>query len=232
MPQCALQCVTVWLVIGLSVEGVRAQQAAGQKSATTRPAVLCPVTGQAVDRAQVSRFRGKWVYFATEAARQKFEHDPYEFADRVQAQWEADPPLRVQIKCPVTGEPPAADIYVGAGDSAVFFATEDAKQKWLTDSKPFARRLEAECYTFQTTCGACRGEINLAAKRDFGGRTVYFCCPGCAGEFAKDEAAGLKRVEEQMHANKSAYVLRQIEQALARPAGTQPTSQPAPAPKP
>jgi len=76
------------------------------------------------------------------------------------------------------------------------------------------------------------GSSTVGKQIDFGGRTVYFCCPGCAGEFAKDEAAGLKRVEEQMHANKSAYVLRQIEQALARPAGTQPTSQPAPAPKP
>ena len=223
-----LAVVSLVIVVTVGMPRARAQQPAeaGKKS-TTQPAtaaaktqeqpVLCPVTGKPVDRASVTRFRGRWVYFANTEARAKFDKDPYEYADKVQEQWAADKPLRVQVKCPVAGERPAPEVYVGQGEDAVFFASEDAKQKWMKDSTPYKKRLESECYTFQTGCATCGGPIDPATGREIDGRTVYFCCDGCAAEFAKNKAENLKRVDEQIRTNKTAWVKRYVERKLGTP---------------
>lgn len=184
----------------------------------TQPPVLCPVTGKPIDRSCVARFRGKWVYFAAADAQKKFEADPYEYADGVQAQWLADKPLRVQVKCPVTGDLPNPEIYVGQGEDAVFFASDEARQKWQADRAPFEKRLEADCYTFQTQCVTCGGAIAPAASRQADNRTVYFCCDGCAAEFPKNKNEYLKQADAQVRANKTAWLTRLLEQKLGAPA--------------
>lgn len=155
-------------------------------------AILCPVSGKPIDRKVVVRFRDRWVYCATPADLEKFKADPLEYAEGVTTQWEADPILRLQVRCPVTGDPPASTIYVGLGDDAVFFATEDAKKRWEADSKPFQAKL-AECFTFQTVCPVSEMAVSPTAKREADGKAVYFRCPHCAGEF--DNAPATKRAE-------------------------------------
>jgi hypothetical protein len=167
-------------------------------------AVLCPVTGQPVDRACATRFHNRWVYCANKDALQKFQADPLEYADKLQAQWEADKPIRVQVKCPVTGKPPG-EYYVGLGEDAIFFASADAKQRWLEDRTKFEQKL-AECYTYQSGCGLCGMSINPAIRREVDDTTVFFCCDGCAGGFAKDREANLKHVRRQVEANMLGWI--------------------------
>jgi YHS domain-containing protein len=224
------------LAVGLARASAQQPGEAG-KSPTTQPVsappkspdqpVLCPVTGKPIDRAIVTRFRGKWVYFANDEARAKFEKDPYEYADKLQDQWAADKPLRVQVKCPVTGERPAPDIYVGQGDDAIFFASDDAKQKWVKDSAPYQKRLESDCYTFQTGCATCGGPINPAASREIDGHTVYLCCDGCATELTKDKSGYLKQVDEQIRVNRAAWIKRAIERQLGAPPKKEAETKPA-----
>lgn len=178
------------------------------QSATTKPEpaaqLLCPVTQQPIDRRHFARFRGRWVYFAHDAARQKFEADPYQFVDGVQAQWAADAPCRVQIKCPVTGEAPSPDIYVDPGPDAVFFASEAARQKWQQDQTgEYRKRLESECYTFQTRCAACTNPINPAVRRSFDGRALYFCCRHCPDGFERNKVENLARVDREIEENRA-----------------------------
>ncbi len=187
-------------------------------TAPAKPAVLCPVTGQPIDRSCVTRFRGKWVYCASPDAVKEFEKDPYKYSDGVQVQWAADKPLRVQVKCPVTGERPNPEIFVGKGADAIFFASDDAQQKWLKDSQPFQKRLEAQCYTYQTECPVGGGAIDPAVARTVDDRTVYFCCEGCAAEFAKNRAEYLKQVDVQIRANKTAWLTQLLEQKLGQSA--------------
>jgi YHS domain-containing protein len=227
-----------------ATEGKAAAQPAAAQPAAVQPAaapVLCPVTKAPVDRKIAARFRNKWVYFANEEAKAKFEKSPLDFAEGVQAQWQADPPLRLQVKCPVTGELPSPEVFVGTGETAVFFASPQAREKWNKDPKPYQKKLEAECYTFQTGCATCKMEIKPDAAVQAGGKTVYFCCMGCAKEFDAKKAEYLKRVEEQVKANQTAYITRQFEVLLkmqaeqeakagqGKPAQGQPgQSQPAP----
>lgn len=207
-----MSALVVLLFLGLAAHGP-ATTAGTETQPATRPAsmptvaakpILCPVTGKPIDRRLTEHFRTKWVYFATVEAVEKFKKDPYEFVEGVLAQWEADKPLRVQVRCPVTGKPIDSGIYAGQGLEAIYFASDDARQKWLQNRKPFADKL-ADCYTFQTGCGLCGGDISPAVLRDIDGHTVYFCCVGCVDGFAKNKAENLKRVDEEIKAHEAAW---------------------------
>jgi YHS domain-containing protein len=220
------------LVLAVGAVVAQAQQMGEMgKSATTQPAakaqVLCPVTNKPIDRNIVTRYHNRWVYFADADALQKFEKDPTQYAEGTKAQWEADKPLRVQVKCPVTGEKPNPDVYVGKGDDAVFFATDEAKQKWLKDSQPYQKRLDEDCYTYQTICIVGAGVIDPGVARDVDGKTVYFCCPACIDPFLKDKAKLLKEVDDQTKANRTAFVKRLFEKKLGE-AGKQEAPKPEP----
>ncbi len=239
----ALAGVLCVLSTALAQPPAPAQQPA-QPPAATAPAipgtagdqkstpVLCPVTGKPIDRKVVARYRGKWVYFADADAKQKFEQNPGAFADGLKNQWAANRPARIQVKCPVTDKPPAAEIFIGLGEDAVFFATDEARKKYEADPKAYQKRLENECYSFQTQCGTCEMEIDPKVARTVDGRTVYFCCDGCAGQFEAKKTEYFARLDQQVRDNKAAYIRRQFEKALGQKAdgGKSGDAKPAPAP--
>lgn len=204
-------------------------EGAATAPASTQPAaalvVRCPVSGRPVDRTCVARFRNRWVYCADQAALQKFLEDPYEYAEGVRAQWEADKPLRVQVRCPVTGQVPQNTIYVGVGEDAICFATEAARDKWQADPAAWRDKLDA-CYTFQTGCATCGMTINPAVTRTVDGRTVYFCCEGCPAEFDRDPQPHLRRIDEQARANEAAWKQRQAAGTPAAGPRSAPATQP------
>ena len=49
----------------------------------------------------------------------------------------------------------------------------------------------------QTTCPVMGGKINKEVFSDYQGKRVYFCCPACIGEFKKDPAKYIKKLEDQ-----------------------------------
>jgi len=177
--------------------------------AATAPAaaIPCPVTGRPIDRNVVTRFRNRWVYFADTAALQTFEADPYEYADQVQRQWALDRPLRVQVRCPVTGRPIDPQIYDGHGETAVFFATAAARDEYRSDPARFAAKLD-QAFTFQTGCGTCDGDILPDVSLLDDGRTLYFCCRGCRAAFEKDPAAYRSKILARIAANETAWRAR------------------------
>lgn len=191
---------------------------ASTQPAAAAPVVRCPVTGRPVDRACVTRFRNRWVYCADQAALQKFLEDPYEYADGVRTQWDVDQPLRVQVRCPVTGQVPRSTIYVGAGEDAIYFATEAARDQGQADPAAWREKLDS-CYTFQTGCATCGMTINPGVTRTVAGRTVYFCCAGCSAEFDRDPQPHLRRIDEQVRANEAAWKQRR---SPSTPSGTGP----------
>lgn len=229
-PRVAGACLGAWL---LCHAATLIAPAAVADDASSRPAsaLLCPVTGQPADRGICARFRGRFVYFASDAARQQFEREPARFAEQVQSQWTADPLLRVQVRCPVTGEPARGTVYEGCGDDAVFFASEEARRKWLADPAAYRDRLERECYTFQTGCATCGNPINPAAVKTVDGRALYFCCTGCPMGFERDREKHLRAVDAQIASNKAEWERRSAARAVGAPA-SQPATRPAAAPTP
>ena len=49
----------------------------------------------------------------------------------------------------------------------------------------------------QTICPVMGGKINKEIYADYEGKRVYFCCKGCIGEFKKDPAKHIKKLEEE-----------------------------------
>lgn len=227
---------TALLLVGSSfVAPARAQQGhegvatapASTHPAAAAPVVRCPVTGRPVDRSCVTRFRNRWVYFADQAALRKFLEDPYEYAEGVRTQWDVDKPLRVQVRCPVTGQVPRSTIYVGVGEDAIYFATEAARDQWQADPAAGRETLDS-CYTFQTGCATCGMTINPGVSRTVDGRTIYFCCEGCPAEFDRDPQPHLRRIDEQVRANEAAWRQRRSPPtpSATEPPAAHPTTQP------
>lgn len=193
--------------------------------------VLCPVTGKPIDRTQVTRFKDRWVYFADAAAKEKFLADPLEYALEVQKQWAADVPPRMQVKCPVTGKPVKDTIYVGAGWDAVYFATDEAKAAYEKEPAKYLKRLEKECYTYQTVCVVSDSPIDLQVSRDYQGKTIYFRCAHCQGEFdkAEDKDALLKKAEAQEREHKKTWIMYLLNRKVGQSAAPakKPEAQPA-----
>jgi YHS domain-containing protein len=191
----------------LIVTPAEAQQGHGQVQSGNVSAseVLCPVTNEPIDRGCVARFRGKWVYFANDEAKARFEGDPYEYSEGVKAQWDADKPLRVQVKCPVTGKTPASDVYTGAGLTAVFFADQPALKKWASYDAEAKMKALKGCFVYQTGCATCGMPINIRVKREIDGQPLYFCCEGCVAAFAKDNPERLREIQRTIRSNQAAW---------------------------
>ncbi|MFN0137231.1 MAG: hypothetical protein ACKVS9_14070 [Phycisphaerae bacterium] len=167
---------------------------------------LCPVMeGEPIDPKTWVRYRGKRVYVCCEECVQQFKEDPEKYAAGIKVQWDAMRPLRVQIKCPVTGETPQSKFLVELPDRDVFFANADAQEKFRKDRKPFLKKLDEECYTFQGMCPCGGKEIDPTISHKFGERTVYFCCEGCVEPFKKDGEPAIKKLDEHIKSNEAKF---------------------------
>ena len=203
----------------------------GEKTSAVQgtPEPLCPVTGKPIDRSVYTRFRGKRVYFSSKDCIEKFLADPGKYATALKQQWKLMRPLRVQVACPVTGGPIDKRFFVATPEVDIFFASADAKAAWLKDPKPYQDKLDA-CFTFQTGCGTCGGDILPQAFIDFEGRRIYFCCLGCGREFQKEPQEFLKALDDQIAANEAAWKARQA--ASAKAPGTETPGKESDNPKP
>ena len=186
---------------------------------TTQPAAdepLCPVTGERIDRAISVQFRGKPVYFATAAARGKFEEDPYEYAEGIRKQWEALRPLRVQVLCPVSGKPVDLKVSLTRAGEPLYFATAAARTAWEKNARAYEEKLPA-CYTFQTICPCGVGEIKPDVTMLLEQRTIYFCCTGCRETFKRHPELFVGDMDARTKANQQNW-----EKRHPRPTADQP----------
>lgn len=157
-----------------------------------------------IDMNVFATYRGKKVYFCCEKCKAKFETDPDKYAENVKKQWDAMRPLRVQVKCAISGED-LSDLKTSSEskDGKVYFCCDKCKSKWDKDAAMHAKLGEA-C-TFQTTCPMDGNAIDPLVHKDYDGKRVYFCCAGCPAAFEKEKAVGMRKVDEIVKANMLAY---------------------------
>ena len=48
----------------------------------------------------------------------------------------------------------------------------------------------------QTTCPVLGNKINKSVYTDYQGQRIYFCCPGCKGNFLKDPEKYFKKIQD------------------------------------
>ncbi len=162
----------------------------------TRPALpLCPVMGGAVDFGVRTMTADGPVYFCCPACISKFEKDPAKYADQAAVQRQALKKLeRVQVACPVTGNPIDGKTFVFLEGQGIHFCCENCPPKYVPSRDK--AKLEAS-FTYQTRCPVSGEKIDPTAFVDLAGRRIYLCCKGCGEKLTKDPAKYASKLAEQ-----------------------------------
>ncbi len=158
----------------------------------------CPVTGEPVNLAvSVATDEGP-VFFCCSSCIKKYQADPAKFANQVKEQRRilASRP-KVQLVCPVSGEPVDSKVSIEYQGNKVFFCCKDCPAKFQKEPAKYQAAL-ANSYTYQTKCPVSGKPIDPKAFTMMkGGYKVYFCCPNCPEKFTKDPAQYSPKLKEQ-----------------------------------
>jgi len=160
--------------------------------------VKCPITGEPVNLAISMATDDGPVFFCRADCVAKFQKDPTKYAVKVAEQRKAlaDRP-KVQVTCPVTGEPVARKTFIEQDGKKVFFCCKACVAKFQKDPDKYKTAL-ANSYTYQTKCPVMGGDINPQSFTTLaGGQKVYFCCPGCEKKLFDDPAKYAPKLEGQ-----------------------------------
>ena len=179
-----------------SAVGLLAGIAKAEDVTSTLP--KCPVTGEPVNLAvSVSTDDGP-VFFCCEGCVKKYKASPDKYAAKVAAQRAALAKLaRVQVTCPVTGEPIDGKTSIEYKGEKVSFCCPGCVDKFKADPDKYKTAL-ANSYTYQTKCPVMGGDIDPKSFTTLaGGQKIYFCCPACEKKLFDDPAKYASNLEAQ-----------------------------------
>lgn len=149
--------------------------------------VKCPVCAAQANLAVSLATDDVPVFFCRKECREGYEKDASRHADAVAAQRVATAALpKVQVLCPVDGNPCSRKFALTAGEATIHFCGEACRAKYETDPAAFKSGL-AGSYTWQTKCPVMSKTISPKwSTKLVGGETVYFCCGRCPAPYAKN----------------------------------------------
>lgn len=158
----------------------------------------CPVGGMPVNFAVRSQTNDAPVFFCCEHCIDKFVANPEDYAEGVRKQREflAKMP-RVQVRCPVSGEPSAADIVMENRVETVRFCSEECRTEYREDPSQYRTSLLSS-YSYQVTCPVSGHGIHPAFVVSLsGGEDVYLCSQECRETFRRDPTSFADRLAAQ-----------------------------------
>lgn len=161
-------------------------------------AVKCPVSGDPANLAIGTPTREGPIFFCKPECAEEFRKAPDRFAQPVAAQRAALSSLpKVQVKCPVSGDPADPKITHGPEGQKISFCSEDCRKKYAGEPARYAAAL-ANSYSYQTKCPVMKELINPKSFIKLpSGQTVYFCCKGCDEKLIADPAKYAGVLKEQ-----------------------------------
>lgn len=186
----------------VSLIGTYAQSQGGPK---TKPRTAsghalpdCPVGGQPINLAVSKATDDGPVFFCCSNCIKRFDADPKKYAEKVADQRRALSALpRVQVICPVSGQPSGTKVFIEEKGNKVFFCCNNCRGKYEKDPAKYAAKL-ANSYTIQTKCPVTGKPINPQVSAEApAGETVFFCCKDCPAKFRKEPGRFAPKLEEQ-----------------------------------
>ena len=159
---------------------------------------LCPLMGEPINFNMYAQTQEGRVYFCCKDCIKKFEENPQKYAKKVEQQREALSPLpRVQVLCPVMGEPLDGKSSAVVEGKKVEFCCKGCIRKFAREPGKYQARL-AESYTYQTKCPVSGESIDPKVSiKTVGGQQVYFCCSMCAKKFGDNPQPFAGKLAEQ-----------------------------------
>ncbi len=163
----------------------------------------CPVMGEPVNLAISVLTDDGPVYFCCSGCIPRFQKNPGKYAAKVAAQREAlAHRARVQVTCPVTGEPVRNKFFAESNGQKVYVCCKGCVDKYQRDSAKYASGL-ANSYTYQTRCPVMGKDIDPEVSTTLStGETIYYCCPGCDKRLRENPAKYNRNLASQdIHVN-------------------------------
>jgi YHS domain-containing protein len=160
--------------------------------------VNCPVTGKPANLLISVATDDGPVFFCSDACIDAYKKDPAKYAAKVAEQRKtlADRP-KVQVTCPVSGNPVDKKVFIEQDGQKVYFCCKDCIDKFKADTAKYKAKL-ANSYSYQLKCPVMGGDIDPASFMDLtNGWRVYFCCPNCAGPLTKEPDKYLPKLADQ-----------------------------------
>lgn len=158
----------------------------------------CPVMGEPVNLAVSTPTDNGPVYFCCKGCIKKFKADAGKYAKQVASQRKALAKReRVQVSCPISGNPVDAKVFVEHDGKKVYFCCEDCTSKFKVEPAKYKSAL-ANAYTYQTKCPVMGGPIDPKSYTELAtGERVYYCCPGCDKKFLSEPAKYVPKLAAQ-----------------------------------
>ncbi|MCO6438615.1 MAG: hypothetical protein J5J06_16100 [Phycisphaerae bacterium] len=147
----------------------------------------CPVGGGPVNFAhRVSAPDGP-IYFCCEHCMEQFHAAPSTFNAKIELQRkELDHLPRIQVSCPISGDPPDPAIYVESPAGRIFFCSPNCRDKYVASPAEYAGAV-ASSFWYQTKCPVDEKQIDPTIRATLpSGETVYVCSQRCHDELMQN----------------------------------------------
>jgi len=178
-------------ILALGVVAARAESKGG-------PLPRCPIMDEPIDFSVSTDTADGPVYFCCAGCIKKYNATPKKFAKLVATQRSMLAKRdKVQVKCPVSGEPTDPKITATHNGETVSFCCKSCAKKFTADPAKYKAGL-ASAYTYQTKCPVMGGTVVPDAMSVLPtGETVYYCCGGCDKKFMGNIAKYAPKLAEQ-----------------------------------
>src|SRR5262245_53667329 len=124
--------VSIALLMLVAIGGIAVARAASDEPA--RKAVTnksCPVSGGAVAEKYRAEYKGQYVYMCCEGCLKEFEKSPETFVAKMSK--EDQEAIKINEKCPVSGEPINKSLSLEFEGRKVYFCCEHCVEKYKKD---------------------------------------------------------------------------------------------------
>ncbi len=159
----------------------------GHKAAAPAALPKCPIANEPINLASKLKTDDGPVFFCCDGCISRYQKNPAKFASVVADQRKAlAKRAKIQVICPVSGNPVSDDIFVESDGQKVHFCCKDCLKKYKNNPSDYSAAL-ANSYTYQTMCPVMDEEINPSVFTTTAkGENIYFCCKGCDKKFVKN----------------------------------------------
>ena len=158
----------------------------------------CPVMDEPIDFSVSTSTDEGTVYFCCKGCIKKFKENPSKFAKAASKQRKAlSKREKIQVSCPVMGETINPKVFAMHDGGKVYFCCKKCVSKFTSDPSKYKAAL-ASSYTYQTQCPVMAEQIDPTSFSVLpDGKTVYYCCGGCAKKLLANPAKYAPKLASQ-----------------------------------
>jgi len=112
-----------------------------------KPQKICPLTGGAINKEAYTDYKGQRIYFCCMGCEPRFWKNPEKSLQKMKESGEMAEtldPVKIQPKCPVSGEDIDPAMYTDHNGKRIFFFNEKSRKKFNKNPEKFIKKMKSE----------------------------------------------------------------------------------------